>query len=345
MRDARHGPVRVGVLGCADIALRRMLPVLAAEACVELVAVASRDADKAARTAARFGCDGARGYDALLRRDDVDAVYIPLPPALHRHWITEALGAGKHVLCEKPLSTSYDDTLELLKLARSRQLVLAENFMFPHHSQHRAVRELLQEDVVGTVQVFSSSFGVPPLDPAGFRYRPDLGGGALLDTGVYPLLAAQLYLGGELEALGATLRIDERTGVDVAGTALLSAADGTAAQVSFGFDHSYRAHYALWGTRGRLTVERAFTPPEQLRPPVRIQQQDRVTELTLAPDHQVRNSVRAFAEAVVSGPLGPAEEELTLRQARLVEDIRLKARRFSHRPGPVWNAPDRTHQR
>lgn len=342
---ARHGPVRMGVLGCADIALRRMLPVLAGEADVELVAVASRNADKAARTAVRFGCDGAHGYDALLLRDDVDAVYVPLPPALHHQWVTKALEAGKHVLCEKPLSTSYDDTLELVKLARVRRLVLTENFMFVHHSQHREVRKLLQGDAVGSVQVFSSSFGVPPLDPAGFRYRPDLGGGALLDTGVYPLLAAQLYLGGELETLGATLRIDERTGVDVAGTALLSAPDGTAAQLSFGFDHSYRSHYALWGTRGRLTVERAFTPPEQLKPPVRIQQQDRNTELTLTADHQVRNSVRAFTEAIRSDVHGPVGEERTLRQARLVEDIRHKARRFGHRAGRPWDAPDRRDQR
>ncbi|WP_461073140.1 Gfo/Idh/MocA family protein [Streptomyces pseudoechinosporeus] len=333
----------MGVLGCADIALRRMLPVLAEERCVELVAVASRDADKAARTAARFGCDGA-SYDALLRRDDIDAVYIPLPPALHRHWITEALAAGKHVLCEKPLSTSYDDTLELMELARTRDLVLAENFMFLHHSQHREVRGLL-DDVVGAVQVFTSAFGVPPLDPAGFRYRPGLGGGALLDTGVYPLLAAQLYLGGELEVLGATLRVDERTGVDVAGTALLSAADGAAAQLSFGFDHSYRSHYALWGTRGRLTVDRAFTPPEQLRPTVRIQQQDRATELSLAPDHQVRNAVRAFAGTVLSGVHGPVAEASTLRQARLVEDVRLTARRYTHGKGQAWDALDRTDQR
>ncbi|MFG2760527.1 Gfo/Idh/MocA family protein [Streptomyces wuyuanensis] len=327
--DARRGPVRMGVLGCADIALRRMLPVLAEERCVELVAVASRDADRAAGTAARFGCDGA-SYDALLRRDDVDAVYIPVPPALHRHWVSEALAASKHVLCEKPLSTSYGDTRELMELARVRGLVLAENFMFLHHSQHRAVRKLLDEDVVGTVQVFTSAFGVPPLDPAGFRYRPDLGGGALLDTGVYPLRAAQLFLGGELEVLGATLRIDERTGVDVAGTVLLSAADGSAAQLSFGFDHAYRSHYALWGSRGRVTVERAFTPPEQLEPPVRIRQQGRSTELLVAADHQVRNAVRAFAGAIRSGARGPLDQETTLRQARLVEDVRLRARRFTH---------------
>ncbi|MFE5865847.1 Gfo/Idh/MocA family protein [Streptomyces virginiae] len=333
MKEARRGPLRMGVLGCADIALRRMLPVLVEEECAELVAVASRDRHKAASTADRFGCDGTVGYDTLLRRDDIDAVYIPLPPALHHRWVTEALAAGKHVLCEKPLCTSYADTLDLMKQARARGLVLAENFMFLHHSQHGAVRRLLDEGVVGAVQVFSSSFGVPPLDPAGFRYRPELGGGALLDTGVYPLRAAQLYLDGELEVLAATLRIDERTGVDVAGTALLSAVDGTAAQVSFGFDHAYRSHYALWGRAGRVTVERAFTPPEQLKPPVRIAQQDRVTELAVAADHQVRGAVRAFAAAVRSGAEGPLDEEITLRQARLVDEVRGRARRFPHRAG------------
>ncbi|OUD04977.1 Gfo/Idh/MocA family protein [Streptomyces swartbergensis] len=323
----------MGVLGCADIALRRMLPVLVEEPGTELVAVASRDTRKAAQTADRFGCDGTVGYDTLLRRDDIDAVYIPLPPALHHHWVTESMAAGKHVLCEKPLSTSYADTLDLMKRAHEHGLVLAENFMFLHHSQHAEIQRLLEDGAVGTVQVFSSSFGVPPLDPAGFRYRPELGGGALLDTGVYPLRAAQLYLGTELEVLGATLRIDERTGVDVAGTALLSAADGTAAHLAFGFDHAYRSHYALWGRAGRITVERAFTPPEHLRPPVLIHQQDRYTELTLTADHQVRGAVRAFTAAIRSGAEGPLHEETTLRQAQLVEEVRLRARRFPHQPG------------
>ncbi|WP_006346928.1 MULTISPECIES: Gfo/Idh/MocA family oxidoreductase [Streptomyces] len=320
------GPVRMGVLGCADIALRRMLPAIAASDAARLTAVASRDAAKAERVAARFGCVGVQGYRALLERDDIDAVYVPLPPALHFEYVAEALLAGKHVLCEKPLCTTRAEAAELMELARRQRRTLAENFMFLHHSQHAGVRSLVDAGAIGELEVLSGSFGVPPLDPTGFRYAPSLGGGALLDVGVYPLRTAQLYLSGEPEVLAATLRVDEATGVDVAGTALLCAPDGVAAQLEFGFRHSYRSRYALWGSEGRLSVERAYTPPEQLKPVVRLQQQDRLTELAMPADHQVRNALAAFAAAVLAGRNGPVGEDASLLQARLVEDVRKVAR-------------------
>ncbi|MGV9249524.1 Gfo/Idh/MocA family protein [Streptomyces sp. NPDC003710] len=318
-------PLRIGVLGCADIALRRMLPVIVGAESARIVAVASRSRRKAERVAERFGCDAVTGYRNLLARDDIDAVYIPLPPGMHFEWIAEALHAGKHVLAEKPLCTTYSETVALMKLARERNLVLVENFMFLHHAQHTVVRGLVEESI-GRLQVFSSSFGVPPLNPESFRYQPSLGGGALLDVGVYPLRAAQLYLPGELEVLAATRRMDPVTGVDVAGSALLVTPAGVTAQLDYGFEHSYRCTYALWGSGGRISLDRAFTPPEQLKPLVTIQQQDRLTQLNAPADHQVRNAFEAFVAAVRSGTGAPRAEAEALRQARLVEDVRQRAR-------------------
>ncbi|MFE0271542.1 hypothetical protein ACFWZY_05270 [Streptomyces sp. NPDC058992] len=114
--------------------------------------------------------------------------------------------------------------------------------------------------------------------------------------------------------------------MDVAGTALLCAPDGVAAQLEFGFRHAYRSRYALWGRRGRISVERAYTPPEQLKPVVRVQQQDRLTELAMAADHQVRNALAAFTAAVLAGGNGPVGEAESLLQAQLVEGVRKVAR-------------------
>ncbi|HKT03971.1 MAG TPA: gfo/Idh/MocA family oxidoreductase, partial [Rugosimonospora sp.] len=99
-----------------------------------------------------------------------------------------------------------------------------------------------------------------------------------------------------------------------------------AAQIAFGFEHSYRSRYALWGSHGRIGVERAFTPPGQLQPPVHLEGQDRRTELALAADHQILNAVRSFAERVRTGAHGPVDEDATLRQACLVETVRGVAR-------------------
>jgi NDP-hexose-3-ketoreductase len=312
----------IGVIGCADIAVRKVLPALVAQDRIRLVAVASRDRAKAQRVGAMFGCAGVAGYRALLARDDLDAVYIPLPPALHHDWVSAALAAGKHVLVEKPLCTTYADTAAVVALARSRGLVLAENFMFLHHGQHAEVQSLVSTGLIGPIRVFSGSFAVPPLRSTSYRYRPELGGGALLDTGVYPLRAAQLFLPGELEVLGACLRVDAGTGVDVAGSALLCTADGVSIQLDFGFEHAYRSRYALWGGAGRISVLRAFTPPDQLRPVVRLEQQDRLTELSLPPTDQVANSMTAFADAVLSDSTRLSLGEAQLRQAALLERIR-----------------------
>lgn len=317
--------LRMGVIGCADIATRRILPVLAAHDDVDLVAVASRDKAKAERVGAAFGCRGVAGYAAVLDRDDVDAVYIPLPPGLHHEWALRALRVGKHVLVEKPMSDSRENTLELISTATELGLVIAENFMFLHHSQHRAVRGMLGE-FVGELRVFSGSFAVPPLAPESFRYQAGLGGGALLDVGVYPLRAAQLYMAGELEVLGACLRIDEATGVDVAGSVLLSDERGATAQLDFGFEHCYRSTYALWGDRGRVSVRRAFTPPEALKPVVRVERQDELIERSLPEDNQVVNAIDAFVRAARAGdPLG-IDTSATLRQARMVADVHRVAR-------------------
>nr|WP_229880315.1 Gfo/Idh/MocA family oxidoreductase [Streptomyces viridiviolaceus] len=317
--------LRMGVIGTANIAIRRILPVLAAHDRVDLVAVASRDKARAERVGAVFGCRGVGDYAALLESEDLDAVYIPLPPGMHHEWALRALRSGKHVLVEKPMSDAYEKTLELISTASELGLVLAENFMFLHHSQHAAVAAML-DGAVGELRQFSGTFAVPPLAPDSFRYQAGLGGGALLDVGVYPLRAAQLYLAGELEVLGACLRVDEATGVDVAGSVLLSDARGVTAQLDFGFEHSYRSTYALWGRRGRVSVRRAFTPPEQLKPVVRIEQQDVVTERSLPEDNQVFNAMDAFVRAALGEGPATGDTSATLRQALLVDRVRRTAR-------------------
>lgn len=180
------GPLRLGVLGCAGIAVRRMLPAFAACPDIEIAAVASRDPAKARQVAERFGCRPVHGYGELLELDDIQAVYIPLPAALHAQWTEAALNTGRHVLAEKPLTTDRQRTGELLELADTRDLVLMENVMFVHHHLHRAVRSLVADGAIGELRAFQAAFTIPPLPDGDIRYDPELGGGALADVGVYP---------------------------------------------------------------------------------------------------------------------------------------------------------------
>lgn len=316
-------PLRLGVLGCADVARRRVLPAVAAVPELELAAVASRDLAKAEAFAREFGGTAVEGYQRLLDRDDIDAVYVPLPSGLHADWIRRAVKAGKHVLAEKPLTTELAETEELVALAESAGVVLRENFMFLHHSSHRRVRELLDGGALGELRSFSATFTIPARPPGDIRLRPELGGGALFDTGAYPLRAAQLFLGPRLAVAGAALQHDEDAGVDVGGGVLLRRADGVTAQLTFGLAHRYTSGYRLLGSEAELSCAHVFTPGADHRPVVRIDWQDRHEELVLPAEDQCANAVRAFAAAVAEGA---GTDGSSVTQARLVEDSRRAAR-------------------
>ncbi|MFI6560804.1 Gfo/Idh/MocA family protein [Streptomyces sp. NPDC050534] len=322
-----RAPLRMGLLGCADFAQRRALPSLARLRDFTLTAVASRDADKAKRFASRFGGDPVAGYEELLARDDLDAVYIPLPAALHAPWASRALEAGLHVLVEKPAAATAEEAGRLTRLARERGLVVMENFAFVHHTQQEAVRTLLADGAIGELRCLTAEFAFPPLPATDIRYRPGLGGGALLDAGVYPLRAARMFLGDDLEVTGATLRTDTGRRVDVAGAALLTAPDGISAQVGFGFVHSYRCGYTLWGSAGRIGLDRAYSAPDDFAPTLTLERDGRTERRRLAPDGQFTTLFGNFAAAIrhkdVDGPAHDIE-----RQAHLVERVAVTARRF-----------------
>lgn len=333
-------PLRIGVLGCAEIARRRMLPAMAASPDVDLAAVASRDRARAEETARPYGCRALQSYEAVLADDSVDAVYIPLPAALHGDWAGAALNAGKHVLVEKPLTTDRARTARLIDSAWDRGLTLMENVMFVHHAQHTTVRELVADGAIGELRSLRAEFTVPRRHADDIRLRPELGGGALWDTGVYPVRAALHLLGPELTVVGAVLTQDPRHAVDTSGAALLRAPDGVTAQLTFGLDHAYRSAYELTGSQGRITLDRAFTPPADHRPVLRLELGSRTEERVLAPDDQVANTLTAFAASARHGaaPHRSGAASLTagsLRQADLLAETAQAARAPARDRGAV----------
>ncbi|MGW3953173.1 Gfo/Idh/MocA family protein [Streptomyces sp. NPDC004752] len=319
------GPLRLGVIGCAGIAVRRMLPAFAACPDIEIAAVASRDRAKARQVAERFGCRPVHGYAELLELDDIQAVYVPLPAALHARWTEAALRTGRHVLAEKPLTTDHRRTAELLELADRRGLVLMENVMFVHHPLHRAVGRLVADGAIGELRTFHAVFTIPPLPDHDIRYDPELGGGALADVGIYPLRAALHLLGDGLDVVGARLTRGPGRRVETSGAALLGTPGTVTAQITFGMEHAYRSSYQLWGSEGGITVDRAFTPPADHVPVIGLHRGGTAEEIRLEPHDQVAATVAAFAAAVRTGTA--PDTGATLRQAELLDEIHRSASR------------------
>jgi len=288
--------LKIGVLGCANIARRSVIPAIKSMEQFELIAIASRTLSKANDFAAQFDCSPIEGYDELLSTKDIDAVYIPLPTGMHLEWITKSLEAGKHVLCEKSLVENYSEAQQIIKLAKEKKLLIAENFMFPFHSQQAYVKTLLAEGEIGELRNFRSSFGFPPFaDKNNIRYQKELGGGALLDAGTYPTKAAQMILGNELTVLSAHLYIDKNLDVDLWGSALLKSEDqNITAQLSFGFDNFYQCNYEIWGSKGKITVHRSFTAGPGFMPTITIEKQGISTTQTLKADNHFINLLENF---------------------------------------------------
>ncbi len=258
--------VKIGVMGCAAIAKRSVIPAikyLSSE--FELVAVSSRTKEKAELMATEFGCAAVVGYENLLKQD-VDAVYMPLPTGLHDEWVNRALGAGKHVYVEKSIAFTFESAMRMVENAKRYNVALMEGYMFLYHTQHQQVKKIVQAGEIGEVRSFRSAFGFPPLAQGNFRYDHEMGGGVVFDAAGYTVRAVHHFLGNDLEVVSSSLSYDPVHKIHQYGDALLKNKSGLGAHVSFGFDNFYQCYYEFWGSNGKLTAERAFTPGPDFQP-------------------------------------------------------------------------------
>jgi xylose dehydrogenase (NAD/NADP) len=245
-------PVRWGVLSTALIN-RKLLAGARLSPDVEVLAVASRDGERAAKYAAEHRIARSyAGYDALLADPDVEAVYISLPNAMHHPWTMAALAAGKHVLCEKPFSRDPAAVVEAFAQARERGLVLSEAFMYRYNSQIRRTVELVADGAIGQLRLVAASFSWPTPAHGDIRTDPALAGGSLMDVGCYCVSAARL-LAGEPASVTAQA-VQGPTGVDTRLVATLAFPDGVLAHLDCAFHLPDRSHLEVVGTRGTIQV-------------------------------------------------------------------------------------------
>jgi predicted dehydrogenase len=321
--------VKFGVLGCAAVAKRHVIPAMKAVPSVELVAVASRTQEKASAYADEFDCLAVSRYDDLLSMPDIDAVYMPLPTGLHLEWANRALDAGKHVFIEKSLAYDLAEARSIVDKARCMGLLVKENYMFQYHSQQTVVRELMRTQI-GRVRLFRANFGFPPLPPDNFRYDRKLGGGSLLDAGGYVLKALEVFFPEcKPRVRAATLTIDD-CGVDIAGAVMVDMeCDGQCipAHLAFGFDHHYQCNIEIWGSHGKLSTDRTFTAGANFSPSIRVETAAGIESQLLPSDNHFRNILYQFTTSVLSVQDHTAEYESILKQAVLQDDVRRLASR------------------
>jgi len=247
--------LRLGILGCANIA-RQFARDIRSSSVVRACAVASRDLEKAAAFATASGIARHYGsYEALLAAPDLDAIYLPLPNSMHAAWAIRALESGKHVLCEKPLALGPGEARAMFRTAERHRVILLESFPYQFQPQTLALRALLDSGTIGEIRSMQATFCFTVPNPeSNIRMKPELGGGALLDAGSYPLSLIRLVMGDVPSMVHAAATWAE-TGVDIALMATLHYADGRRAQLSCAMNAAYHRYATIEGSAGAIETD------------------------------------------------------------------------------------------
>jgi predicted dehydrogenase len=256
--------LRFGIIGCSRIAESSVIPAILDSKYAELEMVGSRNTKKSKQFANKFKCDKFGNYDDVLENENVDVVYISTPVGLHEKWSILAAKHGKHILCEKSSTSSFQSAKKMVLVAKKNNVRLMEALMFRFHPQHKKVQELIKKNYLGKLFTFSGFYGFPPIPKTDIRFNKTLGGGILNDAGCYPICASRILFNEEPESVFCNLIIDEKSKVDTKANLFLKYGENKSAYANVGYDVSYYSTYGLWGTTANLSLKRAYNIPSNM---------------------------------------------------------------------------------
>ncbi len=318
--------LRVGVLGCANIAIKSVIPAIVdLENLFILSGVASRDIEKANLISKTFNTEAYYSYNDLVNSKHIDVIYIPLPNSLHFEWVEKSLLNNKHVLVEKSMACSLEEVVKLNELAKSKNLVLIENFQFRFHTQINRIIEIIDSGEIGELRSITANFGFPPFsDIKNIRYSKLLGGGSLLDAGAYPIKLSQiLFKSKELKVTSAKLNYDENLDVDTWGGGFIEVLNGKLFfQFAFGFDNFYENSIRCWGSKGTLFTNRLFTAPKDYLPQIIIENSSGVKKIEIEKENHFTKILTYFKSAIESSELANEEYKQNIIQATLMNQFK-----------------------
>ncbi len=255
-------PVRWGILGAANIGVKKVIPAMQRGTRSQVVAIASRSLPTAKKAARTLGIPVAYGsYEELFNDPEIEAVYNPLPNHLHVPWTIRAAEAGKHVLCEKPIALSASEARTLLDVRARTGVQIGEAFMVRNHPQWRAVRDLVGSGRIGDLRVVAGHFAYFRRDPNDVRSIPEWGGGGLMDVGCYPITMTRWLFGEEPEAVIGIIDRDPELQVDRIASALMRFPSGRQATFTSAMQLVHYQRMQLHGTSGRIEVQIPFNAP------------------------------------------------------------------------------------
>lgn len=313
--------VNWGVLGCAGIAEKSVIPGILAANNAKLLAISSRNAGaKLEDFRNRFSPERAYpSYEELLDNPDIDAVYIPLPNSLHYEWTLKAVQKGKHVLCEKPLGISAEEVSAMKKAADENGVFLMEAFAYRHSPLTRKVKELVESGAIGKVRFMESHFCFILDNREDVRLIRSLGGGATYDIGCYNLNIIRHIIGSEPTCVIAAGEIDKETGVDMSSCVMLEFGADVKAVSYCSFTCSPRSEYTVLGDTGYIHVPAVFNAEGETR--IEIVRKSGREEITVDCPHNYMLEVEQFGRCILNGEEPLVTYEDSLHNAKIIDTI------------------------
>lgn len=316
--------IKIAILGASEIAFRRFLPALMKDERFEYVGVAyyrEQDALKAQEFQNKYGGLIFHSFEEVFDDDNIDAVYVPQPPALHFQYGKKVLESKKHLFMEKPFTTKYNDTCELLNMAKKNNLAVTENYMFKYHKQIQEFIKYSNDGTIGKVKEYRVKFCFPLRDSNDFRYIKKLGGGALLDCGGYTILLSDMLTNFEGTLFPNEPIYESGFEVDMHGSGKIIS-NNLICNYYYGMNDKYECSAYAFGEKGVLFADRIFTAPPDYNVIFLLKYYDGHEEkIIVGNDDTFLKSINSFYECIVDDEKRLKCYNDIERQSNLIEQI------------------------
>jgi len=291
-------PIALGVYGIGEHARRTVLPAIACCTQVRLAGIATRNLDVLDVESRKYGCPSWTTLNNMLAETSLDVIMIATPIGQHFEDAHLVLSAGKHVWCEKAFTESYTQAEELIAIARRTDLAVCVSCPPLYHEQFRKLAALVRNGRIGQVRSINANYGFPHIDPNNSKYDPNIGGGAMLDVGFYPIGVPGALFDESPVVLGSAIEHESGYDLDTGGAALLRFPSGINLSATWGYGRDYVNELQIVGTSGIITAFPAFSKPSALKASLTLRNQNKTKDIYVPTCNQFTNMLNAFANAI-----------------------------------------------
>ncbi len=316
--------IRFGVLGCSKIAEKSMIPAIKNSSNSQLHMIGSRSEKKAKIFSKKFSCKLHGDYDEILENNEIDAVYISLPPNLHEKWIIKAAKCGKHIICEKPTALSIRSAKKIIKESKKNQIRIIENFAFRYHPQQTKALEIIKNNSIGKISSFYGNYSFNlNVSQKNFRLNKKLGGGVLNDVAGYLICASRLIFNENPISVFCDLEYEK--GIDVSGNIHMKFHNKTA-MCHFSYKNYFQSFYNIFGENGVVRVEHPFNIRNNMKGIITIERKNNLKKISVKADNKFQRLTEIFCNEINNLNLIKInfEKEL-IDQAKIIDAARKSA--------------------